>query len=441
MAAQAKPPGDYRPTVLLGAMSVFISYTDRINISIAVPAMVEEFNWDNSRSGVVLGAFFWGYILTQVAGGVLSQRFGGKYVLVAAVLMWSAMTLLTPMAARVGHANGGSITLLVLVRILTGVGEGAGFPAMMSVFGRVVPKAHYSRSIGLSQLMVNLGTVVALYVSPHLIKQAGWPSVFYAFGLLGFLWAPLWLWFALPGSGVDTVENEEGSHGSEASRRPIPWPQIWSSRAFLAIVGLHFGNNWLGFALGTWFPTYLHAGLQVSMEDLGLTMVPYVAKGAMSLAALRWGDQLVYMIFRTGATGTGPNASKRVRQTAVLPSSIIIASLIALIPFLDSVTLCILCVAISFCFQSLVECCGFNVNILEVAPTFAGPVFGVSNSIACIPGMLGVPLNGRLLDILGDGQNGASYAGWRAVFWLAAGIYFGAGASYTWNCEATVQIS
>mmetsp|Transcript_5041 Transcript_5041/g.18366 ORF Transcript_5041/g.18366 Transcript_5041/m.18366 type:complete len:270 (+) Transcript_5041:712-1521(+) len=243
------------------------------------------------------------------------------------------------------------------------------------------------------------------------------------------------------GSGVDTVENEEGSHGSEASRRPIPWPQIWSSRAFLAIVGLHFGNNWLGFALGTWFPTYLHAGLQVSMEDLGLTMVPYVAKGAMSLAALRWGDQLVYMIFRTGATGTGPNASKRVRQTAVLPSSIIIASLIALIPFLDSVTLCILCVAISFCFQSLVECCGFNVNILEVAPTFAGPVFGVSNSIACIPGMLGVPLNGRLLDILGDGQNGASYAGWRAVFWLAAGIYFGAGASYTWNCEATVQIS
>ena len=54
--------------------------------------------------------------------------------------------------------------------------------------------------------------------------------------------------------------------------------------------------------------------------------------------------------------------------------------------------------------QSLVECCGFNVNVLEVAPTFAGPVFGVSNSMACIPGMIGVPLNGKLLDIMGDGQ-------------------------------------
>lgn len=61
---------DYRPTVLLGAASVFISYTDRVNISIAVPAMVEEFGWDNSKSGVVLGAFFWGYILTQVCSRI-----------------------------------------------------------------------------------------------------------------------------------------------------------------------------------------------------------------------------------------------------------------------------------------------------------------------------------------------------------------------------------
>ena len=89
-------------------------------------------------------------------------------MLVTAVLIWSLMTLLTPLAARVGHANGGSISLLVLVRILTGVGEGAGFPAMMSVFGRVVPKKHFSRSIGLSQ--VHLKGV--LLVSPTLTSNA-----------------------------------------------------------------------------------------------------------------------------------------------------------------------------------------------------------------------------------------------------------------------------
>ena len=47
--------------------------------------------------------------------------------------------------------------------------------------------------------MVNLGTIVALYFSPQLIEWAGWPSVFYVVGLLGFIWTPLWLWFAISG--------------------------------------------------------------------------------------------------------------------------------------------------------------------------------------------------------------------------------------------------
>ena len=59
----------------------------------------------------------------------------------------------------------------------------------------------------------------------------------------------------------------------------------------------------------------------------------------------------MYMIFRTGAPSSGPNGNKIVRQTAVLPSTVIIGLLMASIPFWGGVTMCIICATISFCFQ------------------------------------------------------------------------------------------
>ena len=51
-----------------------------------------------------MGAFFWGYVLTQIPGGVLAERFGGKLVFGLGILVTSVFTILTPLAARGGYA-------------------------------------------------------------------------------------------------------------------------------------------------------------------------------------------------------------------------------------------------------------------------------------------------------------------------------------------------
>jgi ACS family sodium-dependent inorganic phosphate cotransporter len=82
------------PIVLLAAVAVFICYMDRVIISVAIIPMATDFNWSPEQQGRVLSSFFVGYLLTQVAGGWLAERFGGKVVLGVGVVFWSLFTLL-----------------------------------------------------------------------------------------------------------------------------------------------------------------------------------------------------------------------------------------------------------------------------------------------------------------------------------------------------------
>ncbi len=54
---------------------------DRVNMSIAILPMAESFSWSSATIGLVQSSFFWGYLLTQVLGGVWADRYGGKVVL------------------------------------------------------------------------------------------------------------------------------------------------------------------------------------------------------------------------------------------------------------------------------------------------------------------------------------------------------------------------
>ena len=99
----------------------------------------------------MLGAFFYGYVLTQLPGGYLASRFGGKLLLGGGVLCTSLLTLLTPIAARTSFA------FLIVVRILEGIGEGVTFPAMHAIWGAWAPAMERTRLTALTYAGLHLG--------------------------------------------------------------------------------------------------------------------------------------------------------------------------------------------------------------------------------------------------------------------------------------------
>ena len=97
---------------------------------------VKNFVKMNSNRDLRYRSFCRGYLLTQVAGGVWADRFGGKKVLGFGVVWWSIATFLTPIAAKLG------LIPLLIVRACMGIGEGVAMPAMNNMLSRWVEHQH-----------------------------------------------------------------------------------------------------------------------------------------------------------------------------------------------------------------------------------------------------------------------------------------------------------
>ena len=82
-----------------------------------------EFTWSKETQGLILGSFFWGYMTTQIAGGWLAARIGGKRVYGWFMFGCSVCTLLMPLAART------DFRFLLVLRFLAGVGQVGPFPS------------------------------------------------------------------------------------------------------------------------------------------------------------------------------------------------------------------------------------------------------------------------------------------------------------------------
>ncbi|WRX33895.1 Major facilitator superfamily - like 10 [Theobroma cacao] len=259
--------------VILCFSAFLLCNMDRVNMSIAILPMSAEFNWNPATVGLIQSSFFWGYLLTQIAGGIWADTVGGKSVLGFGVIWWSIATALTPVAAKIG------LPFLLVVRAFMGIGEGVAMPAMNNILSRWVPVAERSRSLALVYSGMYLGSVTGLAFSPFLIHQFGWPSVFYSFGSLGTVWFGLWLNKAHSSPLEDPQLRPQEKKlivTNNITNKPvktIPWRLILSKPPVLALIVSHFCHNWGTFILLTWMPTYYNQVLKFNLTESGLFCV------------------------------------------------------------------------------------------------------------------------------------------------------------------------
>ena len=75
------------------------------------------FVWTKTAQGHVLGAFFYGYLVSQVPAGMLAEHVGGKWVFTGVMALTAIPTLLTPPAAKISYK------MLIVLRVLAGIGS------------------------------------------------------------------------------------------------------------------------------------------------------------------------------------------------------------------------------------------------------------------------------------------------------------------------------
>lgn len=384
-------------------LATVLCYVDRVSISVAIIPLARERGYDPAAQGIILSAFFWGYLWPQLPGGWIADRIGGRWVLAFGVAIWSLATLMTPAASA-------AFALLIAVRVLLGLGEGVNFPAIHSIAARWTLSAERSRAIALNFSGMYLGTVAAFIASPPIIDAMGWRALFYISGALGAVWVCVWLWRT-----SDTPEESSRISRAELAAivagRPqaplavaIPWAKIAREKAVWAIVLAHFCSNFGFNILLLWLPTYLARTFAVPFSRLGgLALIPWVATFAASNAA-GWAAD------RMRARGVSAGTIRKTLQSLAFAGG---ALPLLVLPSVTSPGAAIVLVSLSAACSG-VGLAAFGVNHLDVGPRYAGVLMGVSNTVATIPGIVGVAAAGFILRATG------SFA---AVFYVIAAVY------------------
>ncbi|KAJ3662869.1 hypothetical protein Zmor_007189 [Zophobas morio] len=447
---------------ILGFLGFANVYAMRVNLSVAIVAMVNstafpqpstnsnvydhcplpnatnstqpatngEFAWDERTQGIVLGSFFYGYVLTQVPGGRLAELFGGKLVYGLGVLMTAVFTLLSPIAAQI------NFPLFIIVRVLEGMGEGVTFPSMHAMLARWIPPLERSKFAAYVYAGANFGTVISLPVSGWLCSLewgGGWPLCFYLFGFLGLLWFGFWyfLIYDSPSSHPRINEQEKAfiiaSMGpqDEDEKAPIPWLKMLTCVPLWAILITQCGQSWAFYTQLTELPTYMSQILHFDIQaNALLSAIPYLTSWWCGIATSIVADWLL---------GHG--------YLSLSTSYKIFNSIASIIPSLG-----LLGVAYVGCNRVAVQLllalpgalagavyAGNQMNHIALSPKYAGTMYGITNAAANMCGFLAPYVIGLII----EGRE--TLGQWRLVFYLAAGINIGANLFYVAFASAREQ--
>jgi len=232
-------------------------------------------------------------ICLQILGGWMADRFGGKWLFGGSIFLSSVIGLLTPAAARI------HIVTLIILRVLSGLGEGIMVPSLHALIARWSAPKYRSLVVCVIFVGGDVGIIVGMLLSGVLGDYGfagGWPSVFYVFGMFGCVWSVAWflLCYNSPSThpGISSVERKywETMIGTTdlVAHPPTPWREILTSVPVWALAVARFAAHGGYFALVTCLPLFMHDVLGLDMTKTGASSAaPFVAPlVAMPLAGL-----------------------------------------------------------------------------------------------------------------------------------------------------------
>ena len=263
--------------VALLTVGVVIAYTDRINLSTALPQIRMSFPISAEASGILLSAFFWAYTLLQMPAGWLVDRFGLKWPYAVGLFLWSAVSAAT---ALVSSLNG-----LIAVRIVLGIGESIVTPASIRYIRKNFAEHERGLPIGIYMSGTKYGPAIGAPIATYLILAFGWRWMFVVTGALCFLWLVPWLLF---------VRDDQQSSPLPEEGASVSWGALLGAPLMWGTCVATFCYMYFVYFCMTWMPTYFKDRFGLSLTASG--WFTFMSFGGMATVAILAGwaaDRLI----------------------------------------------------------------------------------------------------------------------------------------------------
>jgi MFS family permease len=358
--------------VLLVTAAVFINYIDRGNLATASTLIQEQLQLTPTQLGILLSAFYYGYVLCMPGMGWLAERHGAKRVLAAGVSVWSVATFATGFAS--------SFAVLMMLRLLVGVGESVAFPCASKLIAQAVAVGRLGVANGIMSFGYLLGPAVGTLIGGFLMLRFGWRPSFMLLGALSMLWLwPAWR-LQIPALARAPGEVQAVSFGRILRRRAL-----WG-----CALG-HFGSNYGYYFIVSWLPFYLVKSRGFSIESMVAIASWAYLLNALSALAMGWAAD------RWIRKGASPTLIYKWIMAANHVAAVVCMAAMVLLPAASSVAALFVFEVVSGCsYPGL-----FAIPQIIAGPQATGRWVGVQNAAGNLAGLVAPAITGVLVDRTG----------------------------------------
>ena len=386
MTSKPKPT-----TIVLGLVCAMymVTYVDRVNISTAAPNIGHDLGLSNTTVGLAFSAFGYPYLLFQVFGGWVGDRFGPRRTLFVCGLIWTAATIL------IGFSGG--LAMLIAMRVLLGIGEGATFPVATRAMQSWTPSGRRGFVQGITHAFSRFGNALTPPIVAWLIAIVTWRGSFVALGCCSFVWVMVWVWYfrdvpaehgSITAAELERLPNRgTGADGSvRATAGKVPWwPLV---RRMMPVTIVYFCYGWTLWLYLSWLPSFfLHEyQLKISQSALFSSAVFFAGVGGDLLG----GTISDAILKRTGDL-------RKARRNVVVVG--FLGSFLCMLPVLATrdLTLIVLCLGGAFFFAEIVIG-PMGAIPMDIAPTFSGTASGLMNTGSALAAILSPLIFGIIVD-------------------------------------------
>jgi ACS family glucarate transporter-like MFS transporter len=277
--------------------NLFINYIDRVNLSIAAPAIAKDFKWDPAMMGVVFSAFLWTYAICLVPIGWLVDKFGTRRVNAASVAIWSAGAMLTGAVTNLGN--------MIAARLALGSGEAASWPNAGKVVREWFPADERALAMSVANAGSYAGPAIMSPIIAWIVLQTSWRWSFVILGATGIIWVFVWLkmfrgpaecsW--LPAAERDYILARTDDRSGAKRAAEVPKGAVLRLLSRRTMWGIFLTQGCCIYTMYlylTWLPSYLvkARGMQLMKASL-FNAVPYLVAVVLGIYFGRLSDKIL----------------------------------------------------------------------------------------------------------------------------------------------------
>ena len=363
-------------------LGMSVAYVDRVNLSVAISDIGRLLSLTPQQQGLALSAFFFSYALFQIPSGWLVDRYGVRTPYIAAFVLWSL--------ASASMALTASLTWLIAMRLLLGVGEAVVMPASMRYIRMHFEEKQRGLAVGLYITGTKIGPAIGFPIAAYLLAGYGWRPMFVLSGLVPLLWiVPYLRWVgkddiaavAANGPGVRLTTPDNVS-----ARAILASPAMWGT-----VLGTFCYMYFFYFCM-TWMPIYVRERHGLSVTETGwFTGAAFAGMAATAILGGRFADALI---------GRGHDPVK-IRKIFTLAGFALAVTQTAAV-FTTSTSLILFLSAFSLCGLGVATANYWALTQTLIPGGAIGTVVGIQNTAGSLAGVAAPVLTGWIIEKTGS---------------------------------------